>query len=104
MGAVMAKKKPTKTPPKIGVQRAKQQLPEQLKNGVQIPTVVDLPPVTEQGPGEDDGLVALPQPGSPYVAAYGCPGKKPELVLYVILKTGYSKATPGAINAGRGLP
>ena len=60
MGAGMAKKKPTKTPPKIGVQIAKQQLPEQLKIGVQIPTVVDLPPVTEQGPGEDDGLVALP--------------------------------------------
>jgi hypothetical protein len=51
-------------------------------------------PDAETGGGADvghwDDYDPLPLPGSPYVA-YGRPGNKPETVLHVVLKDGFSK-------------
>lgn len=44
--------------------------------------------VAEPGPWDD--FDPLPEPGSPYVA-YSRPGNKPELVLHVMTKDGFSK-------------
>jgi hypothetical protein len=50
-------------------------------------------PATEEeadSPAGEDFAV-LPQPGSPYDAAYGRPGNKPEITLHVLLGDGFSK-------------
>jgi hypothetical protein len=45
--------------------------------------------VVEEGPWDD--YDPLPTPGSPYAAAYSRVSNKPELVLHVMLKDGFSK-------------
>ena len=42
-------------------------------------------------PGAWDDYDPLPQPGSPYLAAYSRAANKPEIVLHVMLKDGFSK-------------
>ena len=42
-------------------------------------------------PGPWDDYDPLPQPGSPYAAAYSRASNKPEIVLHVLLKDGFSK-------------
>jgi hypothetical protein len=42
-------------------------------------------------PGPWDDYDPLPQAGSPYMAAYARPGNKPEIVLHVMTKDGFSK-------------